>query len=326
MDGAHKDRAHKDPILELRTVRKTYGDFVAVSGLDLHGPRGAVYGVLGPNGAGKSTTIRMIMNIYLPDSGQIMLNGKPLDRTATDRVAYLPEERGLYRKMKVREHIIYLAQLKGLDKSDAGSKADAWLERFDLADRAHAKVDELSKGMQQKVQFIACVLPEPDLIILDEPFSGLDPINTRLLTDIITEQRQKGRTVLFSTHVLEQAEKICEHIVLIHRGNKVLDGELDAIRESYPIDTIEVAGGFDTAMLEAIPIVARVFEQGTRWRVRLNGGGDASALLAALIERGRVDHFSAVRPPLTDIFVREVERGGLELDPTEMDSAQGVEV
>lgn len=313
-----------DPILELRGVRKTYGDFVAVSGLDLRVPRGAVYGVLGPNGAGKSTTIRMIMNIYLPDAGQILLNGKPLDRSATDRVAYLPEERGLYRKMKIRDHIVYLAQLKGLDKATATTKADQWLERFELSDRAQAKVDELSKGMQQKVQFIACVLPEPDLIILDEPFSGLDPINTRLLTDIITEQRQQGRTVLFSTHVLEQAEKICDHIVLIHRGHKVLDGELDAIRESYPVDTIEVAGDFSTAKLEALPMVGHVFEQGTRWRVRLNGGGDASTLLAALIANGRVDHFSAVRPPLTDIFVREVERGGLELDRDEVDSAKGV--
>lgn len=312
------------PILELRGVRKTYGDFVAVSGLDLHVPRGAVYGVLGPNGAGKSTTIRMIMNIYLPDAGQILLNGKPLDRSATDRVAYLPEERGLYKKMKVREHIVYLAQLKGIDRATAGAKADEWLQRFELADRALAKVDELSKGMQQKVQFIACVLPEPDLIILDEPFSGLDPINTRLLTDIITEQRQKGRTILFSTHVLEQAEKICDHIVLIHRGNKVLDGELDAIRESYPVDTIEVAGSFDTATLQAMPMVGQVFEQGTRWRIRLNGGGDAHGLLQALIARGRVDHFSAVRPPLTDIFVREVEREGLQLDQTEVDSARGV--
>ena len=313
-----------DPILELRKVRKTYGDFVAVAGLDLHVPRGAVYGVLGPNGAGKSTTIRMIMNIYLPDTGQILLDGKPLDRSATDRVAYLPEERGLYRKMKIRDHIVYLAQLKGLDKTTATNKADQWLERFELSDRALSKVDELSKGMQQKVQFIACVLPEPDLIILDEPFSGLDPINTRLLTDIITEQRQQGRTVLFSTHVLEQAEKICDHIVLIHRGHKVLDGQLDAIRESYPVDTIEVAGAFDTSMLEALPMVERVYEQGTRWRVRLDGRSDASTLLAALVATGRVDHFSAVRPPLTDIFVREVERGGLELDLDEVNSAQGV--
>ena len=312
------------PILQLRGVRKTYGDFVAVSGLDLDVPRGAVYGVLGPNGAGKSTTIRMIMNIYLPDAGGITLDGRPLDRRATDRVAYLPEERGLYRKMKVRDHIVYLAALKGMATDEAGAKADQWLERFDLADRAAAKVDELSKGMQQKVQFIACVLPEPDLIILDEPFSGLDPLNTRLLTDIITEQRQAGRTVLFSTHVLEQAEKICDHIVLIHRGNKVLDGRLDEIQESYPVDTIEVAGSFDTAGLQQLEMVEAVFEQGTRWRIRLRDGVENETLLQALMQKGKVDHFSAVRPPLTDIFVREVERGGLELDQAEMDSARGV--
>ncbi len=312
------------PILELRGVRKTYGDFVAVEGLDLSVPPGSIYGVLGPNGAGKSTTIRMIMNIYVRDAGEILLAGRPLDRAATDRVAYLPEERGLYRKMKVHDHIVYLARLKGMGAAEAAAKADAWLERFDLADRAQAKVDELSKGMQQKVQFIACVLPEPDLIILDEPFSGLDPINTRLLTDIIQEQRQAGRTVLFSTHVLEQAEKICDHIVLIHRGKKLLDGPLDEIQERYPVDTIEVAGSFDTATLESLDSVDKVFEQGTRWRVQMRDGLPHRELLRELTERGEVDHFSAVRPPLTDIFVREVEREGLQLDEHEMDSAQGV--
>ncbi len=312
------------PILELRGVRKTYGDFVAVEGLDLSVPPGSIYGVLGPNGAGKSTTIRMIMNIYVRDAGEILLAGRPLDRAATDRVAYLPEERGLYRKMKVHDHIVYLARLKGMAAAEAAAKADAWLERFDLADRAEAKVDELSKGMQQKVQFIACVLPEPDLIILDEPFSGLDPINTRLLTDIIQEQRQAGRTVLFSTHVLEQAEKICDHIVLIHRGKKLLDGGLDEIQERYPVDTIEVAGSFDTATLESLDSVEKVFEQGTRWRVQMRDGLPHQELLRELTGRGEVDHFSAVRPPLTDIFVREVEREGLQLDVHEMDSAQGV--
>jgi len=313
-----------EPILELRGVRKTYGDFVAVQDLDLSVPPGSIYGVLGPNGAGKSTTIRMIMNIYVPDRGEILLGGRRLDRSATDRVAYLPEERGLYKKMKVREHILYLAQLKGMSADDAATKADAWLERFDLADRADAKVDELSKGMQQKVQFIACVLPEPDLIILDEPFSGLDPINTRLLVEIIQEQRQAGRTVLFSTHVLEQAEKLCDHIVLIHRGNKLLDGPLESIRESYPVDTIEVAGAFDTAGLQGLASVAKVLEQGTRWRVQMHEGRTHSELLGELTALGEVDHFSAVRPPLTDIFVREVEREGLHIDESEMSSAQGV--
>lgn len=313
-----------EPILELRGVRKTYGDFVAVDGLDLRVPPGSIYGVLGPNGAGKSTSIRMIMNIYVPDRGEILLGGRPLDRAATDRVAYLPEERGLYKKMKVREHIMYLAQLKGMTAADAGAKTDRWLKRFELDDRAEAKVDELSKGMQQKVQFIACVLPEPDLIILDEPFSGLDPINTRLLVEIIQEQRQAGRTVLFSTHVLEQAEKMCDHIVLIHRGQKLLDGPLEEIRDRYPVDTIEVAGAFDTASLQALDIVENVVEQGTRWRVQMAAGHAHAELLHVLGAKGGLDHFSAVRPPLTDIFVREVEREGLALDEIEMESAKGV--
>ncbi len=312
------------PILELRGVRKSYGDFVAVHDLDLSIPQGAIYGVLGPNGAGKSTTIRMIMNIYVPDAGEILLDGAPLDRSATDRVAYLPEERGLYRKMRVREHIVYLARLKGLSADEAGSRADAWLERFDLSDRAAAKVDELSKGMQQKVQFIACVLPEPDLIILDEPFSGLDPINTRLLTEIISEQREAGRTVLFSTHVLEQAEKLCDHIVLIHRGRKLLDGPLDEIRDGYPVDTLEVEAALGADDLRAMDAVSEVAEQGRRYRVRLRDDAGRQEFLRALVSRAEVTHFSAVRPPLTDIFMREVEAAGMELDEAELARAAEV--
>ena len=311
-------------ILELRGVRKAYGDFVAVDGLDLSIPRGAIYGVLGPTGAGKSTTIRMIMNIYVPDAGEILLDGHRLDRSIIDRVAYLPEERGLYRKMKVRDHIVYLARLKGLDRAAAEAKADAWLERFELTDRAAAKVDELSKGMQQKVQFLSCVISEPDLIILDEPFSGLDPLNTRLLTEIIEEQAAAGRTVLFSTHVLEQAEKICDHIVLIHRGQKVLDGKLDAIKQSYPVDNIEIEAEIDAASLAKLPGVVDVQEKGVRFRVRMRDGVPPQDLLAALVSRTTVGHFSAVRPPLTDIFIREVERSGLALDQHEVDSARGV--
>ena len=311
-------------ILELRGLRKTYGSFVAVDSLDLEIPRGCIYGVLGPNGAGKSTTIRMLMNIYMPDSGSILFDGRPLDRAATDRIAYLPEERGLYKKMKVLDHVIYLAQLKGLDASTAKQRAGEWLERFDLSDRADGKVDELSKGMQQKLQFIGCILADPDMIILDEPFSGLDPINVRLLTEIIHEQKAAGRTVLFSTHVLEQAEKLCDSIFLIHRGHKVLDGPLQEIKSAYPVDTIEVRGAFDAAQIHGIEGVVSANESAGEWKVRLDDGHDPQSLLRALLALGPVEHFSAVRPPLTEIFIREVEASGHSLDVSEKLSAQGV--
>jgi ABC-2 type transport system ATP-binding protein len=315
-----------NPILELRGVRKAYGSFVAVEGLDLQVPRGVVYGVLGPNGAGKSTTIRMIMNIYLPDHGQILFDGRPLDRSATDRIAYLPEERGLYRKMRVREHIVYLAELKGMDRREATAKADRWLERFGLSDRALGKVNELSKGMQQKLQFIACVLPEPELIILDEPFSGLDPLNVRLLTEIIDELRQSGKTVLFSTHVLEQAEKLSDCIFLIHRGRKVLDGRLDEIQSSYPVDTIVLECSLSPDEVGALPDVEHVEQKGTEIRVRLHDGAGHQELLREILRRGQVKRFAAARPPLTEIFLREVQRSGVEIDEAERHSTEGVSV
>jgi ABC-2 type transport system ATP-binding protein len=310
-------------LLVVRGLRKSYGDFVAVDDVDLSIPRGCVYGVLGPNGAGKSTIIRMIMGIYDPDGGSIEFDGAPRTRSSLDRVAYLPEERGLYKKMPLLDHIVYLARLKGMDANAAREKAQRWLERFDLSDRSEAKVDELSKGMQQKAQFIAAILPEPEMIILDEPFSGLDPINVRLLTDIITEQKQAGRTVLFSTHVLEQAEKICDRIFLIHRGQKLLDGGLEEIRDAYPVESIEVRGDFLATDLEGLPGVEGVSERDGLFHLRMTGDADKSAVLKDLIGRGRVDHFSGVRPPLTDIFIREVEASGAQLGEHELATATG---
>jgi len=311
-------------LLVARGLRKTYGNFVAVDDVDLTIPRGCVYGVLGPNGAGKSTIIRMIMGIYDPDAGSIEFNGAPRTRASLDRIAYLPEERGMYKKMPLLDHIVYLARLKGMDGATAREKARGWLDRFDLGDRAEAKVDELSKGMQQKAQFIGAILPEPELIILDEPFSGLDPINVRLLTEIILEQKAAGRTVLFSTHVLEQAEKICDRILLIHRGLKVLDGDLDDIRDSYPVESVELRGGFAAADLQDLPGVDGVSERDGLFHLRMAESADKTAVLSALIARGRVDHFSGVRPPLTDIFIREVEASGAELGEHELAVNGGV--
>jgi len=293
--------------LSLRGVRRSYGSHVAVDDVDLDVPPGAIYGFLGPNGAGKTTTIRMIMNIHFPDRGEILFDGRKLDRSATDRIGYLPEERGLYRKMKVADHVVYLARLRGMEAGLARRRAAQWLERLGLDDRSQAKVDELSKGMQQKVQFIGTVITEPEMVILDEPFSGLDPINVKLLKEIIEEIREGGRTVLFSTHVMEQAELLCDHIFLIHRGRKVLDGRLEEILEGYPVDSIRVATDVEAARIEALPHVARVSPQGNELSVQLTEDGDPQELLRELVPLGRVHRFAASRPPLSEIFIREVE-------------------
>ena len=296
-----------DPILQLRGVRRSFGSIKAVDGVDLNVPRGSIYGILGPNGAGKTTTIRMILNIYTPDEGSIIFDGGPLDRRAIDRIGYLPEERGLYKRMKVQEHVEYLARLKGLSSKEAHRRAGLWLERFDLADRAMAKTNELSKGMQQKLQFIGTVISEPDVVVLDEPFSGLDPINVKLLREIIEEIHDAGRTVLFSTHVMEQAEQICDHIFLINRGRKVLDGKLEQIIENYPVDKVRVAGDFDENTLAGLSRVTSVERNGNEWNLRLEDGASPQDLLKELITRGKVDRFAASRPPLSEIFILEVE-------------------
>jgi len=295
------------PILRLRGLRRSFGPVRAVDGVDLEVPRGSIYGILGPNGAGKTTAIRMILNIYTCDEGEIIFDGRPLDRHAIDRIGYLPEERGLYKRLKVAEHLEYLARLKGLSAREARRRTGLWLERFGLADRAGAKTNELSKGMQQKVQFIGAVIAEPDLVILDEPFSGLDPINVRLLREIIEEIRRAGRTVLFSTHVMEQAEQICDHIFLINRGCKVLDGRLEDIVEHYPIDKVRVAGELEEERLGALSHVEKVERNGNEWNLWLDPEGSPQRLLEELITIGRVDFFAASRPPLSEIFIREVE-------------------
>jgi ABC-2 type transport system ATP-binding protein len=296
-----------NPILELRGVRRSFGHILAVDGVDLSVPKGAIYGILGPNGAGKTTTIRMILNIYLPDAGEILFDGGQLDRKAINRIGYLPEERGLYKRMRVEEHVIYLARLKGMPAAQAKRRARLWLERFGLDERANAKTDELSKGMQQKVQFIGTVISEPQMVVLDEPFSGLDPLNVKLLREIIEEIRAAGRTVLFSTHVMEQAEQICDHIFLINNGRKVLDGRLDEIIENYPVDSVRVSGEFEERALESLPPVDSVQRSGNELSVRLAEGFVAQDLLVELVRRGRVDRFAATRPPLSEIFIREVE-------------------
>ncbi len=297
-----------DPILTLRGVSKRYGTKRAVQGVDLAIPRGAIYGFLGPNGAGKTTTIRSIMNIILPDEGEILLAGRRLDRTLADHVGYLPEERGLYRKMKCRDQLAFLAELKGVPRGESLRRADHWLERLGLAEWRDRKVETLSKGMQQKIQFAATFIFDPDLVILDEVFSGLDPLNIELLRDMILEQKRKGTTILFSTHMLHEAEKICDAICLIEGGEVILDGTLDEVRAAFPLRSVRVAWEGKTEPPADLPGVCEVEPSEGSWRLILEDGADPAALLPRLAAGGRLTLFSANRPTLSEIFLAAVAR------------------
>jgi ABC-2 type transport system ATP-binding protein len=286
--------------VEIDHVTKSFGPQVAVDDLSLTVPVGSIYGFIGPNGSGKTTTLRMIMRIFLPDRGTIRVLGDESWQAASDRVTYLPEERGLYKTMRVREVLRFYAELKGMRHS--GPAIDDWLERMKLADAAHKKVEALSKGMAQKVQFIAAVVSGPELVLLDEPFSGLDPVNENLFREAILDLRRRGTTIIFSTHNMAVAEQLCDSIFMIYRGRKVLDGTLDAIQDSYGFDTLRVRA--DGVSLIGLPGVDRVTDLGRHQELRLVPGADPQAVLAELVRRGPVDRFERARPSLHDIFVR----------------------
>ncbi|MCB1568236.1 MAG: ATP-binding cassette domain-containing protein [Xanthomonadales bacterium] len=296
--------------IELTDLHKSFGQKRAVDGLSLRIPRGALYGVIGPNGAGKSTTLRMILSILFPDSGTIRVLGRDSALEAKDRIGYLPEERGVYRKMKVAEFLRYMGVLKGVERAEARRRVDQWLERVGLADVGKKKCEELSRGMQQKVQFITAVLHEPELLILDEPFSGLDPVATRLLRELIAEQHQRGTTILFSTHVMAQAEELCEHIVMIHNGHKVLDDPLSAIRARHAPRALRlepIDAGLDVAAaLRELPGQAGIEHDAGSWLIRFAGGADAGALAQAVAARVAPARLELVRPKLEDIFIEIV--------------------
>src|SRR5262245_35597661 len=281
-------------------VAKTFGTLRAVDDLCLEVPAGSIYGFIGPNGSGKTTTLRMIMRILHPDSGEIRVLGESSLGAATDWVGYLPEERGLYKQMKVRDVLRFYAELKGKRHSKAA--IEQWLARFDLSAWANKKVEALSKGMSQKVQFIATVIHRPELVLLDEPFSGLDPVNSEVLREAVLDLRREGATVIFSTHDMSMAEKMCDFIFMIYQGRKVLDGTLQAIRDTYGSDTLRVRLEGNGADLDDLPGVARVSDFGQWKEVRLQRGADAQAVLAALLPRGRVCHFELAQPSLQDIF------------------------
>ncbi|MFO7653086.1 MAG: ATP-binding cassette domain-containing protein [Candidatus Krumholzibacteriia bacterium] len=297
-----------EPLLVLDAVSKSYGDVRAVENVSLAIPRGAIYGFLGPNGAGKTTAIRAIMGIIVPDSGTIELAGGRIDARVRDRIGYLPEERGLYRKMKCVDQLAYLAELKGVPRREALRRAASWLDRMGLEQWKQRKVDALSKGMQQKIQFAATFIFEPDLVILDEVFSGLDPLNIELLRTMILEQRDRGTTILFSTHMLAEAEKICDAICLIEGGRKILDGTMDEVRRDFPLQSVRVAfAGGDEPPAGLPGVVSRQFEEGS-WLLTLEPGTDTQRLLELLAAQGALALFAANRPSLSEIFLTAVRR------------------
>src|SRR5215470_6057155 len=292
--------------IELDKVRKSYDQFVAVNDLSFSIEQGGVFGLLGPNGAGKTSTIRMMIGITVPDSGQINLFGKPFERKSLNRVGYLPEERGLYKKMKIIEQLVFLGELHGMTASAARQKAMEWSKRLEIDAWVQKKVEELSKGMQQKIQFIAALLHEPDFIIMDEPFSGLDPVNSTLLKDVLLELKSAGKTILFSTHRMDQVEKLCDSICLINRGAAVLQGDLKQIKGRYGRSNVQIEYEGDGGFLQKNGLIQSFNNYGNYVEVRMAPGADAQQLLRLVAERSRINKFQLVEPSLEEIFIEDV--------------------
>ena len=288
--------------IRLQGVTKRFGDHIAVRDLSIEVPRGSIYGFIGPNGSGKTTTLRMILHIFHPDSGTVEVLGKTSTRAANDSVGYLPEERGLYKKMKVGQLLSYYAQLKGMGVRESSRAAKEWLARFEIADWGPRKIEALSKGMAQKVQFISTVIARPEILILDEPFSGLDPVNLEVIRDAILELRGEGSTIIFSTHDMGMAEKMCDSILMIFKGEKVLDGTLDEIRAKYGADTVRLRMEGSSDLVKGHPSVEGVIDMGAYQEVRVKG--DHQELLEFLVTKTRIRQFEIAQPSLHDIFVR----------------------
>ena len=292
--------------VSLRGLVKAFGQFRAVDGVSLEVPRGEIFGLIGPNGAGKTTTIRMIMDIIRPDEGEIRILGAPIDDSVKTRVGYLPEERGLYKKMKVLDMLEFQGSIKGAKIPDARKESSAWLERLEIGDWKDKKCEELSKGMQQKVQFIIAVLGKPELLILDEPFSGMDPVNQELFKDVILDLHRQGSTILFSTHQMETAERLCKEIALIDHGKVVLNGTLAAVKERFGKNSVQIEFDGDGSFLKTLPGVGRVEDGGRYSELRLEAGADPQAILRASMERLKVRRFEVVAPSLHSIFIEQV--------------------
>jgi ABC-2 type transport system ATP-binding protein len=294
--------------ITLENVTKSYDSVTAVSGINLHVRQGAILGLLGPNGAGKTTTIRMIMNILVPDEGSIQVLGQPVSDNTRDLIGYLPEERGLYPRMKVREIIIFLAALHGLTEAEADRRAKEWLEKLGLDEWSEKKLIDLSKGMQQKVQFITAVIHKPPLVILDEPFSGLDPVNAATVEEIMIDMRASGSTIVLSTHRMEQVERMCDSICLIDKGHKLLDGDLRAIKQSYGKNTLHIEFTGSDAFLKH-PAILSMTRLGNGVEAKLKPGADPQEILkAAVQENVSIIRFELLEPSLNEIFIDRTSR------------------
>jgi ABC-2 type transport system ATP-binding protein len=293
--------------LRVENVTKRYGEFTAVDTISFDVRAGRVFGFLGPNGAGKTTTIRMIVGITAPDEGKIELFGEHISPRLQDRIGYLPEERGLYKKMKIFEQLRYFAALKNVPQRAADERIDFWLARMNLHDWKKKKANDLSKGMQQKIQFISTVLHDPDLLILDEPFSGLDPINVETLLAVIAELKAQGKTIIFSTHLMETAERLCDDIILINKSRKIVGGSLRSVKESFGKNMIALRAAGGNGVLEDKNLVSSVIEHADEKELVLAENADAQILLRKLIESGaRVTKFELIEPSLNDIFIEKV--------------------
>jgi len=293
--------------VKLEQVTKRFGEFSAVSDLSLAVYPGRIYGLLGPNGAGKTTTIRMIVNITAPDAGRIELFGKQITAELQDRIGYLPEERGLYKKMKIGEQIKFFAALKSVNRNGLDQRIDSWLERVKLKEWKNKKATELSKGMQQKAQFITAVLHDPDLLILDEPFSGLDPINVELLKEIILELKAAGKTIIFSTHQMEVAEKICDDICLLDRSRKIFEGSLRDVKRSFGRNSVALRLVGGESVLSDRSLISSLNRHADEIEALLTPGADVQVLLQELIKAGaRIEKFEMIEPSLHDIFITKV--------------------
>jgi ABC-2 type transport system ATP-binding protein len=301
-----------DAVLRLQNVVKRFAGHTAVHDLSMEVPGGGIFGLLGPNGAGKTTTIRMIMNVITPDAGRIELfGGQPVSRSLAGRIGFLPEERGLYKKMRVLDHLVFFGEIKGLTPRVARTRSRDWLERLGLQDWTTHKVEDLSKGMQQKIQFISALLHEPELVVLDEPFSGLDPVNSQVMKDVVVDIARQGRTVLFSTHIMEQAERMCDRIVIIARGRKIVDGRIADVKREFGGSYVALSFGHDAAraapVLAERALVSQMDDYGASAEVRLADGADPDLLLSRLVATGvGLTRFEVVEPSLHSIFIAKV--------------------
>lgn len=303
-------------LLVADSVSKNFGNFKALNQVSIAVPTGSIFGLLGPNGAGKTTLIRIINQITMPDEGSVLLDGQPLKPEHIKDIGYLPEERGLYKSMKVGEQALYLAQLKGMSKAEAKSRLKYWFEKLEIGDWWNKKIQELSKGQAQKIQFIVTVLHKPKLLIFDEPFSGFDPINANLIKDEILQLRDEGATVIFSTHRMESVEELCDHIALLHKSNKILDGKLNDIKGQYKTNTFEVGlqSNNSTAVLneikdrfEVLPATFKNLHDDIKLNIKINESASSNDLLSFLTSKAEVHHFVEVIPSANDIFIQTVK-------------------